>query len=187
VIDVDQQSKLVKELEGNIMKCVKDQNGNHVIQKCIERVPSQLIGFIVESFRYLFVSIFLSFSGQVYSLATHPYGCRVIQRILEHCNEHQVMHSHFYNSSGCNFRWANAVYYKSGTRSIRKLCNSGNYLGWTVDELVSMYSNMEDEEINPLLFQKLKDKSYNWANISLRAMWLKSVLNMVLHKRELQC
>jgi pumilio RNA-binding family len=61
------------------MKCVKDQNGNHVIQKCIERVPPQLIQFIIDSF-----------IGQVYALATHPYGCRVIQRILEHCSETQV-------------------------------------------------------------------------------------------------
>ena len=56
------------------MKCVKDQNGNHVIQKCIECVPPDLIQFIVDGF-----------SGKVYSLASHPYGCRVIQRILEHC------------------------------------------------------------------------------------------------------
>jgi hypothetical protein len=54
---VDQQSRLVRELEGNIMKCVKDQNGNHVIQKCIERVPPHLISFIVDSFQ-----------GQVFSL-----------------------------------------------------------------------------------------------------------------------
>ena len=27
---------------------------------------------------------------QVYSLSTHPYGCRVIQRILEHCNPEQT-------------------------------------------------------------------------------------------------
>lgn len=80
VVEVDQQAKLVKELEqGNVMKCVKDQNGNHVIQKCIEKVPPHLIQFIVDSF-----------SGQVYALATHPYGCRVIQRILEHCNEQQT-------------------------------------------------------------------------------------------------
>ena len=32
------------------MKCVKDQNGNHVIQKCIEKVPPHLIQFIVDSF-----------------------------------------------------------------------------------------------------------------------------------------
>lgn len=31
-----------------------------------------------------------SFSGQVYTLSTHPYGCRVIQRILEHCTPEQT-------------------------------------------------------------------------------------------------
>ena len=27
---------------------------------------------------------------QVYTLSTHPYGCRVIQRILEHCMPEQT-------------------------------------------------------------------------------------------------
>ena len=26
----------------------------------------------------------------MYTLSTHPYGCRVIQRILEHCNPEQT-------------------------------------------------------------------------------------------------
>jgi pumilio RNA-binding family len=60
------------------MKCVRDQNGNHVIQKCIEKIPPNLTQFIVDAFQ-----------GQVYAQATHPYGCRVIQRILEHCTEQQ--------------------------------------------------------------------------------------------------
>lgn len=30
------------------------------------------------------------FCFQVYSLSTHPYGCRVIQRILEHCTPDQT-------------------------------------------------------------------------------------------------
>ncbi len=76
---MDQQAVLVKELDGNVLKCVKDQNGNHVIQKAIERVPPEHIQFIIDGFH-----------GQVYSLATHPYGCRVIQRIFEHCNEEGV-------------------------------------------------------------------------------------------------
>ena len=29
-------------------------------------------------------------SFQVYVLSTHPYGCRVIQRILEHCTPQQT-------------------------------------------------------------------------------------------------
>eukprot|EP00339_Tiarina_fusa_P022322 CAMPEP_0117063720 /NCGR_PEP_ID=MMETSP0472-20121206/44478_1 /TAXON_ID=693140 ORGANISM="Tiarina fusus, Strain LIS" /NCGR_SAMPLE_ID=MMETSP0472 /ASSEMBLY_ACC=CAM_ASM_000603 /LENGTH=660 /DNA_ID=CAMNT_0004783527 /DNA_START=476 /DNA_END=2459 /DNA_ORIENTATION=+ len=81
VLEYKQIEKLVHEIEGNVLKCVKDQNGNHVIQKCIEKVPSDIIQFIVDSF-----------AGQVYPLAIHPYGCRVIQRILEHCEEQQIVH-----------------------------------------------------------------------------------------------
>jgi mRNA-binding protein PUF3 len=73
---VDQQASIVKELENYVLKSVKDQNGNHVIQKAIERVPSQHIQFIINAFH-----------EQVQRLATHPYGCRVIQRMLEHCEE----------------------------------------------------------------------------------------------------
>jgi len=73
VIAPDQQSVLVKELEGHVLKCIKDQNGNHVIQKVIEQVPEIYTQFIVETF-----------TNKVYQLAIHPYGCRVIQRILEH-------------------------------------------------------------------------------------------------------
>lgn len=73
---MDQQASLVKEIEPDVLKCVKDQNGNHVIQKAIERVPLEHIQFVFDAF-----------VGQVYTLATHPYGCRVIQRMLEHCGE----------------------------------------------------------------------------------------------------
>ncbi|KAJ5600288.1 Armadillo-like helical [Penicillium hetheringtonii] len=72
----DQQAAMVKELENHVLKCVRDQDGNHVIQKAIERVPSHYVQFIINAFR-----------GQVNRLAAHPYGCRVIQRMLEHCEE----------------------------------------------------------------------------------------------------
>ena len=65
----------MRELEADVLKCVKDQNGNHVVQKAIERVPIEHIRFLLEAFR-----------GQVHVLAAHPYGCRVIQRILEFCS-----------------------------------------------------------------------------------------------------
>ncbi|PON45819.1 Coatomer beta subunit [Parasponia andersonii] len=76
VVDLDQQTKMVTELDGQIMRCVRDQNGNHVIQKCIECVPEDAIHFIVSTFY-----------DQVVTLSTHPYGCRVIQRVLEHCHD----------------------------------------------------------------------------------------------------
>ena len=39
------------ELDGHVLKCVKDQNGNHVVQKCIECVNSMLLQFIIDAFR----------------------------------------------------------------------------------------------------------------------------------------
>lgn len=68
----------MKELEPHVLKCVKDANGNHVIQKLVERVSSDRLGF-VQSFR-----------GNVYDLSTHPYGCRVLQRCFEHLPEEQT-------------------------------------------------------------------------------------------------
>ena len=68
IADLDQKIKIIQELDGYIMQCVHDQNGNHVIQKCIRCVPEKHIQFIVESF-----------FDQVALLSTHPYGCRVIQ------------------------------------------------------------------------------------------------------------
>lgn len=36
VVDIDQQTQMVKELDGYVLQCAHDQNGNHVIQKCID-------------------------------------------------------------------------------------------------------------------------------------------------------
>ncbi len=68
----------MKELEKDVVKTVKDQNGNHVIQKVIDRVPMEYIQTIVEAFR-----------GQVGALSLNSYGCRVIQRLLEKVQEPQ--------------------------------------------------------------------------------------------------
>lgn len=73
----DQQASMVAELEHQVPRCVRDQNGNHVIQKAVERVPSVHIRFIIDAFK-----------GHIFKYSTHTYGCRVIQRMLEHCEEH---------------------------------------------------------------------------------------------------
>jgi len=65
--------------EGIVMQCIKDQNGNHVIQKAIEQVDNSTVNFIVETFY-----------SQATDLAMHPYGCRVLQRILEYCKKQQA-------------------------------------------------------------------------------------------------
>ena len=96
------------ELDGSIMRCVRDQNGNHVIQKCIECIPQERIRFIISAFY-----------GHVVELSMHPYGCRVIQvtssflwfyhlfkkkyfakcilgyhqRVLEHCDDESTQNA----------------------------------------------------------------------------------------------
>lgn len=76
VVDPGMQAAFIAELKGNVERCVKDQNGNHVIQKCIEILPSQSTAFIIDAF-----------IGNVYAFSTHAYGCRVMQRLLEHCTD----------------------------------------------------------------------------------------------------
>lgn len=51
---------------------------SQVIQKLIERVTPDLLGFVT------------AFQGNVYDLATHPYGCRVLQRCFEYLHEPQT-------------------------------------------------------------------------------------------------
>jgi hypothetical protein len=81
-IDPDQQMELLSEMNGQVLQCVKDQNGNHVVQKVIEKVEPARLQFIIDSF--------ITGNGDsVCTLAKHPYGCRVIQRVLEHCSEEQ--------------------------------------------------------------------------------------------------
>ncbi|ODQ78607.1 hypothetical protein BABINDRAFT_172319 [Babjeviella inositovora NRRL Y-12698] len=72
-VDANNQYRIMEEFKDRVIQLIKDQNGNHVIQKSIEAVrPFHKVSFILASVK-----------GQIYHLSTHPYGCRVIQRLLE--------------------------------------------------------------------------------------------------------
>ncbi|KAJ7920083.1 armadillo-type protein, partial [Mycena leptocephala] len=74
----NQQVSFVRKLEPDILRCVKDSNGNHVIQKVIERVSPGRLGFVS------------TFIGHVFELASHSFGCRVLQRCLQHLPDVQT-------------------------------------------------------------------------------------------------
>lgn len=59
---------MANEVGRNFMQCVYDQNGNHVVQKCLQCVPPKYIKLIHASFYW-----------KAMVLSTQPYGCRVIQ------------------------------------------------------------------------------------------------------------
>ncbi|XP_021317862.1 pumilio homolog 1 [Sorghum bicolor] len=72
----NQKIVIAKELKHKVLKCVRDQFASHVIQKCVECLPPKHIQFI-----------FRSFCGRAKALSIHPYGSRVIQRVIEFANK----------------------------------------------------------------------------------------------------
>ena len=88
--DVDLAS-LLDEFQHNVLSLIHDQNGNHVIQKCIEVVKTrsmkaqaagdqQRIAYLENLVEFIISDVLVNTA----SLSCHPYGCRVLQRILEH-------------------------------------------------------------------------------------------------------
>jgi pumilio RNA-binding family len=94
-VNTERLMALVSEFEDPpvLLRCVHDANGNHVIQKCIEivsRVSKEAqtpehAEFVASRIQF----IIDTFKGRVKELSSHPYGCRVVQRILEHCPNKQ--------------------------------------------------------------------------------------------------
>lgn len=90
---------LLEEFQGHIITCIHDQNGNHVIQKCIEVISNRIRTMLsvkegrnkfdqkLKQYQNVMKRIVECVLGTTPSLSCHPYGCRVLQRILEHCPE----------------------------------------------------------------------------------------------------
>ena len=77
VVTSEQRNTLVLELKDNIMDCVKSSNANHVIQRIVA-LPEPGLDFVA------------AFTGRVFELSTHPYGCRVLQRCFEFLPEEKI-------------------------------------------------------------------------------------------------
>lgn len=73
------QAHILTELQEHTLECIKDQHGNHVIQKCFTATPTSLMQLLIGP---------ILCNG--FEIATHPFGCRVVQRMLENCSEVQV-------------------------------------------------------------------------------------------------
>lgn len=74
-----QLSFLVKGLGPHIIQLIKDLNGNHVIQKILNKYPPEKCQFIYDSIiKNLMV------------VATHKHGCCVLQKCLNHVNSDQL-------------------------------------------------------------------------------------------------
>jgi pumilio RNA-binding family len=86
--------QLLMEFHHNVLSCIHDQNENHVIQKCVEVINARAkkataLGdhgrakFLTEQIEFIINDVLVNTK----TLSCHPYGCRVLQRILEHCEK----------------------------------------------------------------------------------------------------
>jgi pumilio RNA-binding family len=86
-LDYDDLCELIQEFDSYVLTCIQDQNGNHVMQKCIEvmSLKAKDSEFISQRIQFIVDDVL----ANVKTLCCHPYGCRVLQRMLEHCVESQ--------------------------------------------------------------------------------------------------
>jgi len=70
---------LAAELRGHVRSAVQSKHANHVVQKITEVMPVARASFVVDELK-----------GFAYEVARHPFGCRVLCRILEHLSENDL-------------------------------------------------------------------------------------------------
>lgn len=72
---------LVGKLQEHVVDLYEDPNANHVLTKIIEVIPStsSSIGSVIAALR----------RKGTFTVSKHRFGCRVMERLLEHCDETQ--------------------------------------------------------------------------------------------------
>ena len=79
IFDAKDLNFIISELKPFYNKCIEDKNGNHVIQRLIEKLTPEQNN-----------DIFLAAIKNIVNLSKHQYGCRVIQRLFKYCNDTQI-------------------------------------------------------------------------------------------------
>eukprot|EP00299_Pterocystis_sp_00344_P016482 c8271_g1_i2.p1 GENE.c8271_g1_i2~~c8271_g1_i2.p1 ORF type:complete len:435 (-),score=59.09 c8271_g1_i2:152-1456(-) len=78
-VDRPHQIEMVANALGaNVVPLIKDLNGNHVIQRCLQK-------FGADNSQFIFDAV----ARHLVDVATHRHGCCVLQRCIDHANVHQ--------------------------------------------------------------------------------------------------
>jgi len=78
----EERMALTAELRGHVWEALKCPNANFVIQKCISIITPVDAQFVIDELMHR--------PGSVAQAARHRFGCRIIERLLEHCSVEQV-------------------------------------------------------------------------------------------------
>ena len=81
VVEEPQIDTLVQALRFEVVPMIQDLNGNHVIQKCLNRLAAPNIQFIIDAV-----------AAHCIVVGTHRHGCCVIQRCIDHATPDQKAH-----------------------------------------------------------------------------------------------
>jgi len=95
-LDQTQVTTLITKFRSQVLNFTHDPNGNHVIQKCIQvmsslakaaasRNDTDMASSLSDQLQFVVDDVV----ANVESLSKHRYGCRVVQRAIEFCVEHQ--------------------------------------------------------------------------------------------------
>lgn len=79
----DERITLASALRTHVLEASRCPNANHVLQKCIEKLRPLDSQFILDE-------ILNVGPNAAASVAKHQFGCRILQRLLEHCPAGQV-------------------------------------------------------------------------------------------------
>lgn len=72
---------IASEIQPHALRCIADQHANHVVQVCLQCVqPTEGPVLLMAQ----------DIAGHVLPLAHHSYGCRLVQRLLQHCTVEEV-------------------------------------------------------------------------------------------------
>ena len=89
-------ANIVSCIKGKVWDLVHDHNGNHVIQKSVTKLNEYLHeaqgreGSATQSSLLNSLDIIIDeVTASLKDLSIHPYGCRVVQRLIEYCTESQ--------------------------------------------------------------------------------------------------
>jgi len=73
---------IASEMRGHVWEAVESPHANHVLQKCIGKSPPEASQFIIDEL--------MNRSRAATYLARHKFGCRIVERLLEHCRPEQL-------------------------------------------------------------------------------------------------
>lgn len=79
----DERAAIAQQLHGKVWQALECRNANHVLQKLISSMRPQASQFVIDEIRS-------RGSRSAAYAAQHCFGCRILERLLEHCTPEQL-------------------------------------------------------------------------------------------------